>query len=174
MAYFGTKYGRKLSQYDMMKLHILSDIFHTLETGSPMIGGSLEPWKHGPVVKNAYNRVACWAYRYDQTGEQPDRFRLVDQQGNSNRFEPTAPPDEDDFSDTEKAAMQKAWETVIPLLDNWNKCERFFHAPDASFIGCAWANATQAGRDIDWHDIVDCYDRFHQTDHSHIKTLMVI
>lgn len=174
MAYISTRFGRRLSQYDMMKLHVLTDIFHTLRTARPIIGGSLEPWKYGPVVSVAYHRVAHWGRRYDHTGEHPESFRLVEQDGNANRFIPAAPPDEDDFSEAEKAAMEQAWSTVKDLLDDWGQCAAFFHSPQASFIGLAWKQAHDEDRPIDWREIIDAYDQFHHTDHSHIKTLMVV
>lgn len=175
MVYFSRKYGRKLSQYDMMKLHVMTDIFHVLTTAKPAIGGSLESWQYGPVVRAAYNRVAKWWHDFDRTGRQPEFFRLVEQDGNAMRFEAAVEVDEDDFSDAEKAAMAAAWNATKDLLDNWPRAERFFHDPSASFIGSAWQEAkTQGRKAIDWNDIIDAYDQFNHTDHSHIKTLMTI
>ena len=175
MVYFSRKYGRKLSQYDMMKLHVMTDVFHVLETAKPAIGGSLESWQYGPVVRAAYNRVAKWWHDYDRTGRQPEFFRLVEQDGNAKRFEAATDVDEDDFSDAEKTAMDAAWKAMKDLLEDWNRAERFFHDPKASFIGKAWQKAKAKGRKaIDWIDIIDAYDQFHDTDHSHIKTLMTI
>jgi hypothetical protein len=139
MAYFSRKYGRNLSQYDMMKLHVMTDVFHVLETAKPVIGGSLEPWQYGPVVRPAYNRVAKWWHDFDRTGKHPESFRLVEQDGNAKRFESAVEIDEDDFSDSEKAAMEAAWGVVKDLLDNWTRAERFFHDPDGSRpAGLSW------------------------------------
>ncbi len=175
MAYFSRKYGRKLSQYDMMKLHVMTDVFHTLETGRPAIGGSLEPWKYGPVVRPAYNRVAKWWYDHDKTGRNPEGFRLVDDGGNAKQLEAVGEVDDDDFSDCEKRSMDTAWSIVVGLLDDWQRSQRFFHDPTESFIGKAWHEATNAGaHGINWNDIIDAYDEFHGSDHAHIKTLMVL
>ena len=175
MLYFSRKYGRKLSQYDMMKLHVMTDVFHVLATARPAIGGSLEPWQYGPVVRAAYNRVAKWWHDFDRTGRQPEYFRLVEHDGNAKRFVAATDVDEDDFSDSEKAAMDAAWAAVQDLLDDWRRADAFFHDSDASFIGNAWYKAKAEGRRaIDWNDIIDAFDRFHNADHSHIKTLMTI
>lgn len=175
MAYFSRKYGRKLSQYDMMKLHVMTDVFHVLQTAKPVIGGSLEPWQYGPVVRPAYHRVAKWWHDFDRTGKHPESFRLVEQDGNAKRFEAAVEIDEDDFSDSEKAAMHAAWESVKDLLDNWSRAERFFHHAEGSFIGRAWHQAKSAGRPVmDWNEIIDCFDEMNHTDHSRIKTLMTL
>jgi hypothetical protein len=174
MAYVAHRYGRHLSQYDMMKLHVLTDVYHTLETAKPVIGGSLEAWQYGPVVKPAYDRVAYWWHEYDRSGRQPSMFKLVEQDGNTRWFEPSVGIDADDFSEAEERAISRAWETLSGMRGDWKRCEAFFHEPDASFVGAAWDAAKRAGRAIDWNDVIDAYDRFNHENHSHIKTLMKI
>lgn len=174
MAHLARKHSRSLSQYDMMKLHVMADIYHVLETARPIIGGSLQPWTHGPVVHEAYNRVARWWHHYDRTGAQPAVLHLVEQDGNARRFEGAIDIDVDEFSEAEHRAMDRAWEDVSPLLDHWARSADFFHNPQSSFIGRAWHSARAQARAMDWNEIVDAYDDLHHTDHADIKTLMVI
>jgi hypothetical protein len=127
------------------------------------------------VVRPAYSRVAKWWYGHDMTGRDPDGFRLVDEDGNAKRLEAVGEVDDDDFSECEKEAVDAAWTAVVGLLDDWEGSQKFFHDPNASFIGKAWQMATSARKHaISWNDVIDAYDEFHGTDHVHIKTLMVV
>jgi uncharacterized phage-associated protein len=172
MAYFSKKYGRALSQYDMIKLHVLADVFHTLATAQPMIGGSLEAWTYGPVVKPAYHRITNWSAKFDQYGEQPELLNFVSKRGTVNNFEASVDIDYDEFSECEIDAMKRAWDVMHPMMDDFSSSKDFFHNPKRSFIGKAWAIAKDQSRAIDWNDVIDAFDEFNSTDHSSIKTLM--
>ena len=169
MVYLAQKHSRNLTQYEMVKLHVMADVYHTITYGQPMIGGSLEAWTNGPVVKKAYNRVAVWGHRFDETGEQSPMFNLVEQLGNANHFKPSVEADPDDFSVSEVEALEKAWDTVMSM--EFRASQDYFHKP-ISFIGKAWHNAKLQSRAIDWNDIIDAYDTENGTDHTTLKTLI--
>src|SRR5690606_20325282 len=103
------KHNQPLTQYHMVKLHVMIDFLHLLYYGCPVIGGALERWKHGPVVQRAYNRVALWGRRYDEGGIQPETFEIVSKDGKAWKFTPSAPVDPDEFSKTELHVMDEAW-----------------------------------------------------------------
>src|SRR5438034_11767384 len=60
MAFLAAKHGRPLSVYEMMKLHAMIDVYHTLDRGKPVIGGSLWPFTNGPISRVAKSRVGQW------------------------------------------------------------------------------------------------------------------
>jgi hypothetical protein len=116
LALLAEQYARPLSKYEMIKLHVLMDVEHTLAQAMPIIGGRLAPWPNGPVVVQAYERLDDWCTRYEMTGESPDEFG-IEAVGKLRRFRPLIRPERDDFSGSEWAAMQKAWDFLIPLMD---------------------------------------------------------
>jgi hypothetical protein len=174
MVYLSRVHDRPLTKYEMSKLHVLADVFHTLDYATPVIGGPLATWPNGPVVGPAYDRLEEWCTRYELTGQMPDRFK-IEPRGELRLFIPRAEADPDEFSDSEKAAMEKAWQTLIPLMDRgfpgYEDSQRLFHDP-GTFLGRAYQWAKQEQRAIDWNDIIDAYDEIHAADHRHIKALM--
>lgn len=65
-------------------------------------------------------------------------------------------PDTEEFSASEIAAMDKAYELFNSL--NHDDLYAYFHSPD-TFIGYAWNRARQAKTDLSWRDILDAYER---------------
>ncbi len=174
MLWFSKTYGVALTQYDIVKLHVLSDINHVLESGRPIIGGALERWPNGPVVKRAYNIAKHRAYLHDE-GHPMGPFDVRQVHNTVHEF--SAPADcnvtDSEFSGTELAAMREAWETLMVGLVDWDARERYFHEPDASFIGKAYHSAEEReASGVDWNDIIDAYDEEVGTDHKHIKALI--
>lgn len=168
MAYLSQKHERALTQYDMVKLHLMTDFFHSLERGKPVIGGPVEAWDFGPVVPDAYNRIRHWTYKHDEEGFQPDALSIVSQSGKSWQFQNSKKIDPREFSQSELDALDKAWKTIMKLT--WNQSQEFFHG--ASFVGRAWSKARAQKRNIDWQELIDEYDKEHGTDHKHIKVLL--
>jgi hypothetical protein len=174
MAYLSAKYGRPLSTYEMMKLHVMVDVHHTLNNAMPVIGGDVWPFKNGPVARCAKNRVADWIKRYEVSGESPEGFEIIDK-GDRYRFAPTAIPDKDDFSESELAAMELAWADVVPALnsgpDGFARSQNFFHSD--SPIGQAWAKAWARAGALDWNEIIDAYAaKFSGLDYSYVKAMI--
>lgn len=168
MAYLSQRYDRGLTQYDMVKLHLMTDIFHMLNQAKPVIGGQVQAWDLGPVVPNAYNRVMHWAYQHDESGFQPDILKIVTRRGKSCEFTNSGQIDESEFSKSELVAMERAWDAIMHL--GWNESQDYLHK--TSFVGRAWSKARQEHRNIEWDEVIDEYDRENQTDHNHIKALI--
>lgn len=168
MRYLSSQHTRPLDQYEMMKLHVMTDIFHTLRYGAPVIGGSLDAWTFGPVVAEAYARVRRWIKEYDRLGQEPDGFVFSYEDARSRAFEASSAPSDDEFSQSEVQAMNEAWELVTKM--DFGESQRYFHS--SSFVGKAWQRARQEDRPVDWDDIIDEYDQEYGTDHTHIKTLV--
>lgn len=157
LAYLSAAHNRPLRLYEAVKLHVMSDVFHTVRTSKPMIGGFLSPFPNGPVVRSAENQFNAWFARYNETGESPEGFTASENQYGL-LIKSAAPPDVDDFSDAEAAATGAAWDAVIPVLDrSWEDSQDFFHR--ASFIGRAWKSAKNLGTALDWNVILQEYDR---------------
>lgn len=169
MTYLAREHGRSLTQYEMVKLHIMADVFHVLEYGTPIIGGSVERWPHGPVVRRAYNRLMGWWRRFQETGEQSEQFSAEPYQNKQVIFSPKKQTDFDDLSESEIDALEKAWDTISRM--DWTRSQSFFHDPEF-FMGRAWSNARAEGRPIDWLEIIDAYDESTGEDHSHIKRMI--
>lgn len=172
MAYLGGRHRWPLTQYDMVKLHVMTDVFHTLRTGRPMIGGPLSRWKHGPVVRPAYNRVRRWGHDWEATGKQPAAFEVVGKRRNAFLFRPTLPVDDTHFGGDERAALGQAWRCVT--TKGWSASQRFFHAE--SFIGRVWEAVGADGEPIDWNAIVDAYAADHPEYAlaAHVKALIAL
>lgn len=163
--------GRSVTQYDLLKFHVMTDIYHVLACGRPVIGGKLEKWKYGPVVSRAWHRLDYQTRCYEM-GRDEGVLSVQAREGNAYRFaaRPGAKVDQDDFSKTEIDAMEAALKVVRM---GFAKSQTFFHKPRGSFVGKAWHD-TQDGCPIDWNLIIDAYDSQHGTDHSHIKTLIAL
>lgn len=169
LTYLMREHGKPLTQYDIVKLHVMTDVFHVLEHGTPVIGGELSPWEHGPLVKRAYDRIMGWWRRVKETDRQPAHFHVEHQANKRIAFSATDNPDYDDLSESEIEAMDRAWNVV--MTKDWESLREYFHDPD-QFMGYAWSKAKADKRGIDWDDIIDAYDRLHKQDHSHIKRAM--
>jgi hypothetical protein len=166
MAYLAAKHNRALSVYEMMKLHVMIDVYHTLARGKPAIGGKVSAFTNGPVSRSSKSRVDDWHRKYERYASMPEAFVLLDD-GDRVRAKPVIMPEEDDFSPAELAAMERAWKDVVVLLEErgFEESQRFFHS--ASFIGRAWAKARQRGTNLDWYEIIEEYDSDHPgEDHS--------
>jgi hypothetical protein len=173
MAFLAARHNHPLSTYEMMKLHVMIDVHHTLSNAMPVIGGDIWPFKNGPVARCAKHRVADWIRRYEEAGEVPDGFKIIDQ-GERYLFEPERVPEDDDFSNSELAAMELAWRDVVPVLaapDGFLASQEFFHKD--SPIGVAWGEAWTRGTALDWNEIIDAYAAVCPgLDYSSIKTMM--
>lgn len=169
LTYLSKEYGKTLTQYDMVKLHVMIDVFHVLEYGRPVIGGRVQPWEHGPVVRLAYNRIMQWWHTVKETGKQPEKFHIEHLQNKKIAFTATTDPDFDDLSETEIEAMERAWKAV--MTKNWESSQAYFHDP-STFMGRAWSNASAEGRSIDWDEIIDAYDELTGENHSHVKRMI--
>lgn len=174
IAYLSSTHNRALTVYEIMKLHVMIDVYHTLDRGKPAIGGVIWPFTNGPVSRSSKGRVAIWRKKYETTAQMPDGFLIIDE-GDRLSIKATRVPDEDDFSVAEISAMDRAWKDVVELLDEkgFEASQAFFHQD--SFIGQAWKNARNRGQSLDWMEIVDEYDKAHPgEDHSKIKIMLQI
>ncbi len=173
MSYLSAQHARSLTKYEMVKLHVLVDFYHTIESGTPMIGGPIQAWKDGPVINPAYMRLESFRKTLIETGIQPEEY-VIDTSVKYARFRSTLRVDQDDFSELECRAMQKAWDYLMPTLDSFRgfrKVEKLFH--ETSFIGKAWAKARANQRaEIDWNDLIDAFDLEANEKHSENKALM--
>lgn len=174
IGYLSHIHKRPLSKFEAVKLHFLADVFHTLWTGTPIIGGTLEAWPNGPVAEEAYARLEQWCDRFEYNGESPEHFRIREK-GRLRYLEPNFEPDPEDFSSREIKALEEAWNLLMPMMDRgyegYMEAQAYFHS-DKTFIGRAYNKAKANARTIDWNDIIDAYDEVNGTNHSHIKTLM--
>jgi hypothetical protein len=170
MAHIIRRANVPLTKYDMVKLHVLIDVYHTLHRGKPIIGGALERWPHGPVVKKAYDRVDFWDHRHQESGQQPRPFLIFERHGSKTQYGIPANAEVEDplFSPAELRSIEDAWRFYESL---GKKAYDFFHSED-TFIGKAWAAAKVQGNPVNWMTIIDAYDAEFQTDHSHIKALI--
>ena len=170
MLWFMRKHGRPLSQFPMVKLHVMTDAYHLLAAGMPVIGGKAEAWPKGPVVKKAYDRIMRIARNAKDRRESPF---VVDTDPNLNfyRFGPRQSEDldADDFSLSEVQAMELAWGAVTGKHKGKDG-EDYFHDPD-TFIGRAWHAAKEGNSPIDWEVVFDSYDELHCSDHRGAKAI---
>ncbi len=173
IAYLAYLYGHPLSIYEAMKLHVMIDVYHVLDRARPVIGGTIYPFTNGPVSRSSKSRVSAWQNRYEKFGQMPEGFEFIDQ-GAFLKIKPTRMPDADDFSVSEIDAMNLAWRDVVERLERegFNASQEFFHGK--GFIGKAWNKARQSGRNLDWEDIINEYDKENGSDHSRVKSLLRI
>jgi uncharacterized phage-associated protein len=171
MSYLARQKNSSLSQQDMVKLHVMIDVFHVLRFGKPVIGGPLERWKGGTVVASAYKRLRNAGYRWERDQTQPESYRILGKRKSAFLFEPIVQSEESDFSPSELDAMQKAWDCV--MSKNFEQRADFFHS-NKHFMGRAWLKAGTENAPVDWNDIIDAYaelDPSYKTA-QHIKTLV--
>ena len=174
MAYLSAKAGgRTFTKLEMLKLHVLTDLYHVLDRAMPVIGGKVEAWQHGPVVHAAYRLVGDWAEDFNRTGQQPGgALRFVGKDGNDwEHFKADVPPAavEQDFSADEIKAMDRAWSKWSTLRRGPHRVNRFFHEPD-TFFGKVWS--ASRGGPIDWIALIDAYDAETGEDHADVKFLI--
>ena len=165
------KLGKTPTQYDLIKFHIMTDIYHVLECGTPVIGGAIAKWPLGPAVEKAYARISPSHINPGSViGLLKARGCYRTSRGTICEFvaRDGAAVDEEEFSASEVSAMEKALK-IIEL--DWNSSQAFFHDPQKSFVGKAWAGACISGP-IDWNSIIDAYDAENGTDHSAIKEIV--
>lgn len=172
MAFLSVKHGRELNKYEMMKLHVMIDVHHTIMRGKPVIGGKLSPYTNGPVARIAWARVKTWINQYDRRGVFPDGF-LVKEGENGHTLRALQSPDQEDFSSAELQAMEKAWDDVIGRLqrEKFQGSQDFFHGETA--IGRAWLSAKHRGDFLDWNEIIDNYEK-DGADLSHVKAMLYV
>lgn len=164
MAALSQIYGKPFTILDMVKLHVMTDVYHVLDTGHQAIGGALAPWKFGPVVKEAYCRLDHWYHEWQETGLEPAEYGLLPSQYTI--YQPRQQPDFDDISQSEQRAMQKAADLLRPM--DFSLAYDFFHN-DSTFMGRAYNRAAQEQRLLSWTDILDAHDQIAGTDSSRIK-----
>ncbi len=171
MQWLVSKHG-PLTQLQMVKLHIMTDFYHILRYGSPVIGGALRKWNFGPVVREAWVRLDREARSF-QEGSPECPFDVQPTQGKAREYSlPSGVVvDEDEFGKAEMGAMDDAWEMIGGK--SFNEIREFFHSPQY-FMGKAWTEAGAMNCPIDWAAIVDAYDAEQGEDHSHIKSLMAL
>jgi len=174
IALLSCKHNRALSKYEIAKLHVLMDVFHTIEHGVPIVGGNLDAWALGPVINEAYDRLEGWCDQLEYENVPPKDF-IIKSEGNRRYLFPTFKPDPDDFSKSETVAMDRAWDLLMSMLnkgyEGYQEAKAYFHSND-TFIGRAYNKARLENRPMDWHEVIDAYDELHATNHSQIKTLL--
>jgi len=167
MKWIAAKANVPLDQYDIVKLHVLTDFLSILERGEPVIGGQPAAWPYGPVVRDSYFQALKWA-------DEPGDFSLIQKRGRSLILAPTAKLTESEkelLSPNAVEALDKAWgiHGDMKFSDSYS----YFHDAGTVF-GDVWKPAWERGHGtiIDWNDLIDSYDQKNETDHSHIKVLL--
>jgi len=171
LTYLGKRlYQRPLSLFEMVKLHVMTDVFHVLKTGHQIIGGELQPWPYGPVVEPSYNRLKAWVHQHEESGGrfQPDEFRLV--VSDVCTFVSTLDIDMDDLSATELEAMEQAASVLKPM--SFDDAYHYFHSTD-TFMGRAYIRASNENRAIAWADIIDGHDEIFGSDLQRLKQRLI-
>lgn len=171
MAYLAQEvYRRPLNLFEMVKHHVMTDVFHVLETGHQAIGGEFKPWPYGPVVEDAYNRIKHWEHRHEETSGhfQPQEYLIFG--GELSGFQPRAAFDPEDMAPSEIEAMDQAVRLLKPM--SFDDAYRFFH-DDGSYMGRAYNMAKAEGRSLAWNEIIDAYDAIHGTDHKNLKRRLI-
>ena len=162
LAYLSNKHGRSVSLYAAMKLHVMIDVFHVISTGKPAIGGCFAAFPNGPVARSAETRFNEWREQFNLSEQPPAGFEAMETEyGLAVRG--AGPVDPYDFSEAELSAMDRAWDAVVPTLDQgWQQSQKFFHS--GSFVGRAWRSAKRLGKSLDWDVILSQYDQENGTD----------
>jgi len=163
--------GGPVTQFDMVKLHVLADFYHVIACGRPIIGGNLEKWPLGPVVKRAYDRARYWAYLSDEGKPgSPFDIRLAD----GRAYEYSAPldsnVDERSMSQSEKDALLRAWKVLMVDCPDFNDRHAYFHDPARSFVARAYDKSREH---LDWADLIAEYDQEFGEDHADVLAAIV-
>ena len=170
MAYFAEVYRRPLTRFEMGKLHVMTDVYHVIRLGHQVVGGDLEPWRWGPFVRPAYDRLQQWEATFRESGgaSQPAAPYVL-HDGELVGFRPRAAVDRDDFSASEYDAMASAILLLKPM--SFDDADQFFHGD--GFMGRAYQTALAAGRPFDWAEVIDGYDRDAGTDHASVRRRLI-
>ena len=171
MAHLATTHARDLTQYEMVQLHVILDLLHTVEHAQPVIGGKLDAWQRGPVVGPAYKRVVHWGRRFDEHGTQPERFSVSCKSDTIYAYKPTVAPDPDDFSPAESKAMEGAWQIVMVDHAGWKKSQDYFHNPKFP-VGRVWSEARQHNAAMDWRALVRAWGEYQKLDVTSVLRLI--
>jgi hypothetical protein len=161
-------YRRPLTIFELVKLHVMIDVFHVLQHGHQAIGGELAPWPYGPVVELAYNRLRHWHRSYEESGSQPSEYEVLS--GEVTAFQPKVAFDPEDISLSELEAMAKAVELLRPM--SFDAAYRFFHSND-TFMGRAYNIALAQRRALAWSDIIDAHDQIHGSNLQPLKRRLI-
>jgi len=161
-------YARPLTVFEMVKLHVMTDVFHVLQHGHQVIGGELIPWPYGPVVEPAYKRLKHWQHCHEENGFQPAEYQILG--GDVTGFQPRIAFDPEDIAPAELEAMDKAVKLLRPM--SFDGAYRFFHADD-TFMGRAYNRATSERRAMAWGDIIDAHDQIHGSNLQHLKRRLI-
>ena len=172
MRWFASHHGPQ-TQYDLVKLHVMTDVFHVLAHGKPVIGGEFLKWTNGPVPSPAFGRLHRFIARHEQ-GKPEDVFEISPTQGKAYTFAlPSGQKvDEDEFSPSEIAAMNRAWNEIGCMT--WQESQDYFHLAEDSFMGKAYEEAGAKNAPLDWNTIIDAYDERSEENHEHIKSLIAL
>ena len=159
------EYNEPLDQYDMVKVHVLTDFFHVLGEGEPVIGGTPRILPYGPVIQEAYDTVQRWI---SHGGE----FSVVASYGNRMQLAPNSQDDSEWDSllwGEAQAAAVKAWETHAPM--GFKNSQKFFHDP-SQYFGAVWSkHSNRWGTPINWVDVIESYEKITGEDHGEAKAL---
>jgi hypothetical protein len=170
MAYLAHEvYRRPLTLFEMIKLHVMLDVYHVLEHAHQAIGGELEPWPYGPVVAPAYQRLKNLEEQREQSNHQfqPAQYSIID--ADITGFQPTT-ADFDELAPSEQAAADRAARLLKPM--SFDDVYRFFHSDD-TFMGRAYNIAKRETRAIAWPDIIDAHDQLHGTSLASLKRRLI-
>ena len=169
IAYLTNRKYRSLTQFYIVELNILIDLFHILRTGKPVVGGSVAPWEFGPVVPEAYRTCDGWKTDYDHFGKHPQGLKVVRRIGRRTSIKTAGPVDLEEFSQSELDAMELAWNEIAYL--NFAGLLHYTCSPD-TFLGAEYTAARNENRMMDWDQIIASYDRSRGEDHSAIRQLI--
>lgn len=163
-------YKRPLTIFEMVKHHVMTDVFHVLGHGHQTIGGELQPWPYGPVVEPAYRRLKGWEHYHEGNADraQPAEYQITD--GELSGLMPTITFDPDDLSPSEMDAMNQASQLLRPM--SFDDAFRFFHSND-TFMGRAYNLAKDENRAMAWGGIIDAHDQLLATDLQHPKRRLI-
>ncbi|HZL38303.1 MAG TPA: type II toxin-antitoxin system antitoxin SocA domain-containing protein [Tepidisphaeraceae bacterium] len=171
MSFLAQKiYDRPLTTFELVKLHVMTDVFHVLRTGHQAIGGELCAWTYGPVVEPAYHRLKEWEHRHEESGLQfqPTGYQIVD--GEVTGFSPNVPFDPEDLAPSELDAMAQASDLLRPM--SFDQAFWFFHS-DQTFMGRAYNHARRESRALAWDDIIDAHDALRGSNLQHLKQRLI-
>jgi len=163
-------YDRPLTLFEMIKHHVMADVFHVLDHGHQIIGGDLQPWKWGPVVKPAYSRLKKWEHGLEKKEKsQPAEYEITP--GEYTAFMPRIAFEPDDIAPSEEQAINNAANLLKPM--SFDTAYHFFH-DNSTFMGRAYnAAKAQDDRSLAWTEIIAAYDAIHRTDHSQIMRRLI-
>jgi hypothetical protein len=171
MSYLAQRiYKRPLTIFELVKHHVMTDVFHVLKLGHQAIGGELQPWPYGPVVEPAYRRLKGWEHRHEEAADhaEPAEYQITDAELSG--FMPTIPFDADDLSPSEVDAMNEASQLLRPM--SFDDAFRFFHS-DNTFMGRAYNLAKGENRAMAWAEIIDAHDQLLGTNLQHLKRRLI-